>query len=57
LAGNPIRWKNLEDKNIDFEKEFFVIFQGEKLLGIAEKIDFQNREDETEIFKIKKILV
>ena len=57
LAGNPIRWKNVKNKNINFKKDLFVVFQKKELLSIAEKIDFKNREAETEIFKIKKKLI
>jgi len=56
LAGNSIRWKNLENKKIE-NKKLNVIFYKNKVVGLGQIIEenFNNQEDEIEIIKMKKL--
>ncbi len=58
LAGNSIRWKNLENKNIE-KNELNAIFYKNKVIGIGKIMEenFEDKNNEIEIIKIKKLLV
>ena len=57
LAGNSIRWKNLENKNLKKQK-LNIIFYKNKVVGIGTVIEenFDDKNNETEVIKLKKLL-